>query len=706
VPHRPCDLRRRQGDIIMTGGTPTVPSDGNETSSAGEQHYRLLFQANPLPLWIYDLETLRILDVNEVACHKYGYTHDEFLALTIRDIRPAEDISLVEESVRSMPSQSFNSGLWRHRLKDGTLINVEITSHEMAYMGRRARFVCPIDVTQRVRAETTLRERAAGLSRAQSLARLAHVITRADGSFESWSPTMPQLAGLAPEQMPTNTRGWMQLIHPEDRATFRATALEAAAKGTRFDVEYRMLHADGNVRHLRQVIEPIEGEGAGGRTRWFSTLQDVTEQKQAEARVMRINEELEQRVSERTAQLETSNQSLAQATAAAEQANRAKSEFLSNMSHELRTPLNAIIGFGQLLVSPRVPRTPEQQATFIEHIVNAGRHLLTLINEILNLAQIESGKLVVVTRRLPLAEVLAECEAMIEPLARQHDIRVTFPNAGDLAVMADRTRLKQVLLNLLSNAIKYNRERGAVIVDCHSSAERVRVAVQDTGIGLRPEQVAALFQPFNRLGQESGSAEGTGIGLVVTKRLVELMGGEIGVSSTPGIGSVFWIDLQADAITAATDPAHAQSGPSNAGSAGTPQAEAVATVLCVEDNPASLKLVQAILAPRSDIRLLSAANGRLGVEMARTLMPAVILMDNNMPEMSGREAQAILRDDPRTAGIPIIALTANAMPDAVNEGVAAGFFRYLTKPFDVGEMLNALDDALALSKGTTRDPRH
>jgi PAS domain S-box-containing protein len=680
----------------MKDRPPTAPRHplGDEALPSDEQRYRLLFEANPLPLWVYDLETLRFLDVNEVACQKYGYTRDEFLAMTIRDIRPPEDVPLVEESVRATPAQTFNSGVWRHRLKDGTLISVEITSHEMHYLGRRTRFVCPIDVTQRVRAEAALREREAGLKRAQAMARLAHVITRPDGSFESWSETMPQLAGIAPAQMPRTTREWMQLLHADDRATFRAKSIEAAVKGERVDVEYRLLHPDGSVVHMQQVIEPLDELAPQGRGRWFSTLQDVSEQKLAEGRVLRANEELERRVQERTAQLQVSNQELALASAAAERANRAKSEFLSSMSHELRTPLNAIIGFGQLLAPPGgAPRSPEQQTLFVDHIVKAGRHLLTLIDEILDLAQIEAGKLSVSMEALPLSDVLAECEAMLEPLAAQRGIRLLFAPACDLAVMADRTRLKQVLLNLLSNAVKYNREHGAVIVDCsRAEGERIRIAVQDTGAGLRAEQLDVLFQPFNRLGQESTSAQGTGIGLVVTRQLVELMGGEIGVTSTPGIGSVFWVALRA---AAPREPASVT--PSRAGQdAASDAAGERATLLCVEDNPASLRLVQEVLAARPGVRLLSASNGKLGVELARQHRPAVILMDNNMPQMSGREAQTILRSDPSTADIPIIALSANAMPGAAESGLAAGFFRYLTKPFDVRALLAAVDDALQL----------
>ncbi len=413
--------------------------------------------------------------------------------------------------------------------------------------------------------------------------------------------------------------------------------------------------------------------------------------------VLRLNEELEARVRERTAQLEASNEELKLATAAAEKANRAKSEFLSSMSHELRTPLNAIIGFGQLLGTDVGEARPERRREFVEHIVGAGKHLLTLINEILNLARIESGHVELSLEPVLLDDVLAECRKMIEPMAAQRGIETRFEAGCRGVALADRMRLKQVLLNLVSNAIKYNRPDGSVHVGCSEPEPgRLRIAVRDTGLGLAPEQVQALFQPFNRLGQESGPEQGTGIGLVVTQRLVELMGGTMGVRSTPGEGSTFWVDLHASELPAV--PRAATDWGALTELTATRGAEAPSTVLYVEDNPASLRLVEELLRPRTDLRLLSAGDGSTGVEMARREQPDVILMDNNMPTMSGREAQAILKLDPRTAHIPVIALTANAMPDAAASGLAAGFFRYLTKPLDAPLLLEALEQALDASR--------
>ena len=420
-------------------------------------------------------------------------------------------------------------------------------------------------------------------------------------------------------------------------------------------------------------------------------LGSVRQDELAEA-AEKLNEQLRAEIAERKrVELE-----LNWAIAVAERANLAKSDFLSSMGHELRTPLNAILGFAQLIESSSPLPTTSQQRS-IEQILKAGWYLLELINEILDLALIESEKLPLSMEPMALADVVRECQAIIEPQARERGISVTFPRfESRYFVQADPKRVKQVLINLLSNAIKYNKVGGRVDVDYIASTPgRIRILVKDTGEGLTPEKLAQLFQPFNRLGKETGVEEGTGIGLMVSKRLVELMKGEIGVASTAGKGSVFWFDLN---LTAEPQLAAAAADPMAAAQAQVHAGARLRTLLYVENNPASLMLVKDLVARRPDIRLLSAANGERGVEIACASRPDVILMDINLPGISGIQALSILRADPATAHIPVVALSANAIPRDIEKGLAAGFFLYLTKPIKVNQFMDALDIALEFAK--------
>jgi signal transduction histidine kinase/CheY-like chemotaxis protein len=386
---------------------------------------------------------------------------------------------------------------------------------------------------------------------------------------------------------------------------------------------------------------------------------------------------------------------LNKALAAAEKANLAKSDFLSNMSHELRTPLSAILGFAQLMESGSPSPTASQKRS-IDQILQAGWYLLALINEILDLALIESGKLSLSFELISLGEIMQECQAMIEPQAKHRGIRVTFPKFEiPYFVKADRTRIKQIFTNLLSNAIKYNKVDGTVVVEyvTHTPG-RIRICIKDSGEGLTADKISQLFQPFNRLGQEAGGEEGTGIGLVTTKRLTELMGGIVGAESTVGTGSVFWIELN---LSTERPPAHGTAHSSAAAPAPVQTGALLRTLLHVEDNPANLMLVEDLIARRPDIRLLTARDGNLGIEIARASRPDVILMDINLPGISGINALKILAQDPTTAHIPVVALSANAMPRDIEKGLDAGFFRYLTKPIRVNEFMATLDEALKFS---------
>jgi PAS domain S-box-containing protein len=510
----------------------------------------------------------------------------------------------------------------------------------------------------------------------ESVTDYAIVMLDPDGRVVSWNAGAERIRGYCAEEILGQHFSRFYTSEDIKGGKPQRDLDEAAAKG-RFKDEGWRVRRDGSTFWANVVFTAIRDQF--GNLRGFAKLtRDLTERRQVEA-------------------------TMANAKSAAEKANLAKSEFLSSMSHELRSPLNAILGFAQLMKFDSPPPTPSQQAS-IDQILQGGWYLLELINEILDLAMVESGKLVLSLEPVSLAEVMLDCQTMLEPQAQARGISMTFPQFDiPWFVNADRTRMKQVLINLLSNAIKYNRGRGTVVVDCTASApERIRISVKDTGEGLPPEKLAQLFQPFNRLGQAGSAEQGTGIGLVVSKRLVELMHGVIGVESTVGVGSVFWIELVSDV---APQPAVGGAEPSAVAPPQLSNSARLRTLLYVEDNPANLQLVEQLIARRSDMRLLSAGDGNLGIEIARTSQPDVILMDIGLPGISGIEALRILRQDPATARIPVVAISANAIPRDIEKGLEAGFFRYLTKPIKVDEFMDALNVALASAEKTNESVR-
>ena len=365
----------------------------------------------------------------------------------------------------------------------------------------------------------------------------------------------------------------------------------------------------------------------------------------------------------------------------AEAANRAKSDFLLSMSHELRSPLSAMLGFAQLVEAGTPAPTPMQQDS-LHQILRAGWYLLGLINEILDLTTIESGKTVLSSQSMSLQDVLDDCQAMIEPQAQGGGIRIAFPCIEQPCfVRADPTRTKQVLINLLSNAIKYNRSAGLVTVRCTRSAEqRVRVSVEDTGAGLSAAQLAQLFQPFNRLGEEYGSEPGTGIGLVICKRLIEQMGGLIGVDSTTGIGSCFWFELDA-----APPPVADRVVPKH-------------TVLYIDDDAGRLPHIENSIDQLPSACVLRARDIQAGIRMARSARPDVILIGVHSSDPSGIRAMQLLARDPSTTHIPVIALCAQAASGHADLGLAAGYFRFLTQPLQSDALLDALERAFQRSQ--------
>jgi len=449
------------------------------------------------------------------------------------------------------------------------------------------------------------------------------------------------------------------LVHPDDLSMVHEEyAKILGLRDTHLDVRYRVRHCDG-----RWVVLDTRGQammGDDGKAVGVVVVsRDVTVELEIEAE-MRAAVEV------------------------AEQASRAKSEFLSRMSHELRTPLNSVLGFAQLL---EMDELPDQQGEAVGHITRAGRHLLNLIDEVLDIARIESGNLELLLEPLRLKDVLEDAVDLAGPLAEHRDIEIVLDIRAcpaDCNVLADRQRLLQVLLNLLSNAVKYNRTGGRIDVSAAPTEEHaVRIAVADTGSGISPDALDRVFEPFDRLGAESSAVEGTGVGLTLSEHLVERMGGVIAVSSTLGDGTTFTVDLPVTEAPAAA-------GPSDEPGVADDQAGTALRVLHIEDNLANLELVEQVLMRSRVVELYAAMTGSLGLELAREHHPDLILLDLHLPDVSGTELLERLQGDPRTACIPVVVITADATPAQVQQVRGRGVAAYLTKPIDVRELLRVV----------------
>jgi PAS domain S-box-containing protein len=553
TPHNRVEKRylRKDGEMVWAARTGCVIRDesGNprhflimvediskrkkaeEAVRDSEERYRLLFETNPYPVWVYDPETLAFLAVNQAAIDCYGFSREEFLSMSIKDIRPAADVNALLDDVSQSSSETSR---WRHRKKRGAVIDVEITARPISFNGKQARLVLVNDVTARLRGEKALE----------------------------------------------------------------------------------------------------------------------------------------------------------QARDEANRANQAKSEFLSRMSHELRTPLNAILGFGQLL--ERQNPTPTQRGR-IQHVINAGRHLLGLINEVLDISRIEVGRMQLSLEPVCVAEAIAETLDLMRPLAGERRIELLADVDLDATVhvLADRQRFKQVLLNLLTNSVKYTPIAGRVTVSCAvNGSDKLRLRVADTGPGIPKEGLTRLFTPFDRLGAESSGVEGTGLGLALSQRLMHAMGGSIGVESTSGAGSVFWVELPRTASPLEKSQSRKTTRSTRSSATSTPKR----TLLYIEDNLSNLTLVEQILEERPEIELLTAMQGQVGLDLACQHLPDLILLDLHLPDLPGWDVLGQLKIGEMTASIPVVVISADATSRQIKRLLKAGAVSYLTKPLDVTEFLRLLDE--------------
>ncbi|MHA7816884.1 MAG: hybrid sensor histidine kinase/response regulator [Pseudohaliea sp.] len=559
------------------------------------------------------------------------------------------------------------------RRSDGTLFPIDAAVWEIERSGRTLYVGLIRDITERKRLEDDLwrlnqsleeriAERTSALDAALQRNRMiidtaldGFLVLDGDGHVREANPALCTMLGYEKAELEALTLRDIEAIDSEDE--FMGKVERVRTRGhARFDSRHR--RKDGSTVEVEVSIRALELDGEDC---YYAFINDISERKAAEAALRESRDE-------------------------AQRANAAKSDFLSRMSHELRTPLNAILGFTQLLQLPGARALDEQQDEQVREIHEAGKHLLTLVNEVLELEQIESGQLAVDVAPVALPPLLEHCTRQVGPAASARGITVTVDAGVPCTVLADRTRIREVLLNLLSNAIKYNRESGRVAVSVTRRDGAVRVAVRDTGPGLSDAQQARLFRPFERLETAYEGIEGSGIGLAIARRLVEAMAGRIGVESAPGEGSTFWFELPpSDDPEPADAPALQPAQPPD------PVPQARRKVLYVEDSPANLRLVEKFLARRPAIKLLTAGTAEEGLALAARERPALILLDINLPGMDGFEALRRLRENPVTRDTPVLAVTANAMPRDVERGRKAGFADYLTKPLDLAELLARID---------------
>ena len=701
-------LKNAAGEVTEVMGVArdiTEQKQLEATLRASESRYRSLFEANPQPMWVHDVETLGFLAVNDAAIKHYGYSRDEFLAMTIKEIRLPEDIPVLMDSLlQSMPSGGTQE-ICQLRKKDGTVIDVELSKHELSFEERPARLAMAHDITARQQAE-------AQRDRFFTMAVDILGTFGLDGKFKQMNPAFTETLGFTKDEI--IEQSYMDWVHPEDQATTLAAVATLTEGNSVLEFENRYRTKSGSYRWLEWKAVPIMEEGL-----IYAAARDVTERKKTEHSLRQTNDDLESRVTARTAELAQVNETLRieniqhqmtlgalrlaaealqQAKEEADTANAAKSEFLSRMSHELRTPLNAILGFGQILNRQELPPLAKES---VSYILNGGRHLLDLINEVLDIARVEAGRLELSLEPIALDDIVPEACALVRPLAAERHIRLDENTAtlGRAYILADRQRLKQALINLLSNAIKYNRDGGQVEVTCTQKLDgQTTIEVRDTGPGIAPQDLPKLFTPFERLNAGASDIEGTGLGLVLSQRLVTAMGGTLSVTSTLGQGTTFTIELpQATSPEQTLTQVAQDTGHLDANKA----VEHVYTVLCIEDNPPNLRLMEAILEDRPEVTLLTAMQGSVGLDLARQHEPHLILLDLNLPDIHGREVLARLQQSALTRDIPVVIISADATPHQIERLLDAGAVAYLTKPLDVGQFLDTLDKFLQAAPGAT-----
>jgi PAS domain S-box-containing protein len=552
------------------------------------------------------------------------------------------------------------------RRKDGSIFPADISVSSVDLGGRMVVTAAIRDVSSRVANEVARHQSEVLFSQLAESVDLAIVLRTLDPPrFLYVGPGYEKVFGYDPTaagEGPTELAG---RVVAEDSELFLSEFAKVAETGTSARAEYRIVGPDGGIRWIRSTTTPVV-DGDDGVRRCVTVAEDITEVKRAEV-ALRAAEE-------------------------AQKANAAKNEFLSRMSHELRTPLNAVLGFAQLL---ELDELTDAQHAALKHILRGGRHLVALIDDVLDIAKIESDRLDLSLEAVLLSELLTETVAMMAPMAEAAQVRLSYRQGEGASqhVHGDSRRLRQVVLNLISNAIKYNRAGGWVEVRCElSTTTNLDIVVQDNGIGIPAEELPRLFTPFDRLGAQSSTVEGSGVGLALSHRLMTTMDGTLQATSEVGVGSIFTASIPlAPALPVPLELVTQAPAETGLGESGDVEAPAL-TLLYIEDNNSNIMLMQHLLGHRPGWSMITAKTGTTGLELATTRSPDLVLLDLHLPDVNGMDVLHRLRAEPRTSGLRVVIVSADANPNQMNRLLAAGAYAYLTKPLDVARMLTLLDN--------------
>ena len=644
----------------------SLPSLEQSELAPGDAIFRELFEGAPIGMAVLALDE-RFLKVNTSFCKMVGYSNEELRQRTAEDITFGEDIGPGRQLAQSLLDGTLRyTGDKRYVHKNGGILWVSRTASIIRNeRGEPQHFLLMVeDISERKENEVALQESRGELQAALHANQLImdnsqDVICTIDerGRFLSVNAACEELWGYKADELVG--RSYIELVHAEDRPKTDAAAKDLLATGKITDFVNRYVRKDGT------LVDVLWSATWSAKDRiMFCVAHNVTDRARIEKALRDAKEE-------------------------ADRANHAKSDFLSRMSHELRTPLNSILGFGQLLdrQSPTETQRPR-----IRYILSAGRHLLNLINEVLDISRIEAGNLQLSLEPVCLEEAIGEALDLMRPLAAERSISLatSSPLETTSYVLADRQRLKQVLLNLLSNGVKYTAIHGSVTLSfAESDKGMMRVMVRDTGAGIPVEKLARLFTPFDRLGAEQSAVEGTGLGLALCQRLVQAMHGSIGVNSTLGTGSTFWLELPH-----AESPLQTLAAQRSTTACEQATEEDSRRILYIEDNFSNVTLVEQMLAERPALELMTAMQGRVGLELARQHAPDLILLDLHLPDMPGWQVLAQLKADHLTRNIPVIVISADATAPQIRRLLAAGARTYLTKPLDIAEFFRVIEEAL------------